>query len=320
MTFADVLAAADRVQAVLPPTPAWSYPLLDAVAGCEVVVKHENSQPTGAFKVRGGINLVRTLSAEALAAGLVTASTGNHAQSIGYAARLARCPAEVVAPIGSPPRKLAAVRLLGATVVEHGPTMTEAVAHAKDLAAGRGSTYVDPGDTPAIVAGHATVCLELLRQRPDLEAIYVPIGSGSGAAGACLVRAELAPGCRIVGVQSSAAPAAHVAWRLREPATAPCKTRHSGLATGASFALPQRLLRDRLDDFIVVSDDDIDQAICLLATHAHTLAEGAGAAALAGLLADPERPGRCAVICSGGNAGDAEIATLARIADGSRRS
>jgi threonine dehydratase len=312
LTFDGVLAAGGVVSAHLPPTPAWSYPLLDARAGCRVVVKHENVQPTGAFKVRGGVNLAAALRERDDVAGLVTASTGNHAQSMAYAARLAGTRAVVVAPVGSPDVKLGAVRGLGAEVVVHGPTMTEAAAHAHALAEADGLTYVDPGNEPPIVYGHATVYLELLRQHPDLETIYVPIGSGTGAAGACLVRDALAPGCRVVGVQSSAAPAAYRSWTAGELTTAPCRTRMSGLATGVGFALPQSVLRERLDGFLLVSDDDIAEAAALLASHAHTLAEGAGAAALAGLLADTDRPQRCAVVVTGGNATSEEIAALAR--------
>jgi threonine dehydratase len=187
VTFDDVLQAAAAISALLPPTPAWSYPGLDATVGCEVVVKHENTQPIGAFKIRGGLALVEALPAAQLARGLVTASTGNHAQSIAYAARHAGVDCIVVVPQSAPTGKVAAVRLLGATVITFGPTMTEAGERARALAAERGMTYIDPGNTPAIIAGHATAYLELLHQYPDLEAIYVPIGSGSGAAGACLV-------------------------------------------------------------------------------------------------------------------------------------
>ena len=152
--------------------------------------------------------------------------------------------------------------------------MTEAVAHARRLADERGMSYVDPGNTPAIIAGHATVYVELFRQRPDLEAVYVPIGSGSGAAGACLVRDELAPHCLVVGVQSSAAPAAYRSWASRRAEAAPCLTRHSGLATGHSFDLPQSVLAAGLARFVLVGDGAIDRAVGLLAHKAHTLAEG----------------------------------------------
>ena len=310
LTFDDVLRAAEAIGVHLPPTPAWSYPALNAAAGCEVLVKHENMQPTGAFKVRGGLALAVAMPAAELARGLVTASTGNHAQSIAFAARLAGTEAVIVVPETAPAGKVEAVRLLGATVVTFGPTMTEAAQHARELALARGLVFVDPGNTPAIIAGHATVYLELLTSRPDLQAIYVPVGSGSGAAGACLVRDRLAPDCRVIGVQSSAAPAAHRSWKSGQIESAPCHTRHSGLATGSGFELPQSVLGRGLHDFLLVDDDAIDDAAAVLAHKAHTLAEGAGAAALGGLLSDTGRPERCAVICTGGNASDEELVAL----------
>ncbi len=309
-TFDDVLRAAEAVRDHLPPTPAWSYPALNAVAGCDVVVKHENSQPTGAFKVRGGLALAAAMPPDQLTRGLITASTGNHAQSIAYAARRAGTRATVVVPESAPACKVEAVRLLGATVVTFGPSMSEAAQHARELAEADGLVYVDPGNTPAIIAGHATVYLELLTRFPDLQAVYVPIGSGSGAAGACLVRDRLAPGCRIIGVQSSAAPAAHRSWTSGRLESAPCTTRHSGLATGSGFALPQSILAGGLHDFLLVDDDAIGDAAAALAHHAHTLAEGAGAAGLVGLLSDPDHSERCAVICTGGNASPEEVAAL----------
>ena len=311
VTFAEVLAAAERIAPHLPRTPAWSYPLLDGAVGAAVVVKHENVQPTGAFKVRGGVNLALQLSSEQRMAGLVTASTGNHAQSVCFGARLVGARAVVVVPETAPAAKVAAVRALGGEVVVHGPTMNEASDEARRIASERGMRYVDPGNDPDIVHGHATVYLELLHQYPDLDVVYVPVGSGTGASGACVVRDALAPGCRVVAVQSKAAPAAHEAWLTGRPATAPCLTRSSGLATGRSFVLPQAVLAGRLDDFVLVSDDQLDAAAGLLASHAHTLAETAGAAGLAGLLATPDREARCAVVVTGGNASQDEIRRLA---------
>lgn len=312
VTFAGVLAAAEVIAPHLPPTPAWAYGLLDDATGAQVVVKHENVQPTGAFKVRGGINLALRMTPQERTGGLVTASTGNHAQSVAYGARLVGTRAVVVVPESAPPMKQAAVRGLGGEVRVHGPTMDEAVGEARRIAQEEGMRYVDPGNEPEIIHGHATVYLELLRQYPDLEALYVPAGSGTGATGACLVREALAPACRVVAVQSSAAPAAENAWREGAPRSAPCRTRSSGLATGRSFALPQSVLAGRLDAFLLVSDDDLDAAARMLATHAHTLAESAGAAGLAGLLADPDRPARCAVVVTGGNASADELVALTR--------
>lgn len=191
-------------------------------------------------------------------------------------------------------------------------TATKSSAKACAEAERRGATYVDPGDTPAIVAGHATVYLELFRAHPELDAVYVPVGSGTGAAGACLIRDRLAPGCRVMGVQSAAAPAAHDSWAAGTVVAAPCETRHSGLATGVGFDLPQAILREGLHDFLIVTDDEIDTAAALLAREAHTLAEGAGATGLAGLLRDAGKPARCAVVVTGGNASDDDLRAITK--------
>ncbi len=316
LDFDGVVRAAEVVGRHLPPTPSWAYPVLDRRVGGRVVLKHENVQPTGAFKVRGGVNLAASLTPDEVRRGLVTASTGNHAQSTAYAARLVGARAVVVMPESAPAVKRDAVAALGAEVVVHGPDLGAAAAHARTLAEHEGLRWVSPGDDPAIVLGHATLHLELFRAHPDLEVLVVPIGSGTSAAGACLVRDAVAPGCRVVGVQSSAAPAAHDSWRSGDLVTADCRTRVAGLATCAGYALPQSVLaggRTRgLDDFVLVTDDQIDAAARVLATDAHTLAEGAGAAALAGLLALADVPAVSAVVVSGGNASLDELAALGR--------
>lgn len=311
LTFAGVLQAADAMATELPPTPSWSYPALNAAVGCDIVVKHENVQPTGAFKVRGGVSFISSLSSQERSRGLVTASTGNHAQSVAYAARLVGAQATVVMPESAPQEKVLATHLLGATVVIFGDTMGESCDHARELATSTGMRFVSPGDEPAIVHGHATIYLELLQRHPDLEAIYVPVGSGSGAAGACVVRDAIAPACRIIGVQSQLAPAAYNSWRSGQVESADCRTRFSGVATSRGSALPLSVMHSRLDDFVLVSDEQITDAMRLLAGTAHTLAEGAAAASLAGLLHDEHRPQRCAVVCTGGNADASELADLA---------
>jgi len=310
-SFAGVLAAADAIAATLPATPAWSYPMLDSRVGARVIVKHENTQPTGAFKVRGGVTLASTLDADERASGVVTVSTGNHAQSIAFAALAGGFEAVIVMPRSAPAVKVDAVIALGATVVIHGDDMPAAGARARELAVERGMRWIDPGAEHAIIHGHATVALELLRSHPEIETLYVPIGSGSGAAGAILVRDAIAPGTRIVGVQSAAAPAAHRSWRSGRIETAPISTFASGLATGAGVATTQRILRAGLDDFILVDDADLRAAMCLMATAAHTLCEGAGAAGLAAILADRDRAGTVAFACTGGNASADELRELA---------
>ncbi len=309
LTFDDVVAAGEVVARELAATPLLAHPRLDRAVGVDVLVKHEHMQPTGSFKVRGGVHLASRLTPEESDCGLITTSTGNHAQSVAYAARLARVDATVVMPTTAPACKRDAVEALGATVLTRGATLGEAAQQAREHARTTGASYVDPTD-PRIVLGHATAYLELFREATP-EVIYVPIGSGTGAAGACLVRAALAPECRIVGVQSAAAPAGWRSWRTGEIRTAACATRASGLATTTGYPLPQAILRGALDDFVLVTDDQIDAAARLLATHAHTLAEGAGAASLAALLADPAPPRRTAIVCTGGNASTEEIARLA---------
>ncbi|MFC0862834.1 threonine/serine dehydratase [Sphaerimonospora cavernae] len=306
----DVLEARRIVAAHLPETPMWSYPVLDAAVGAEVFVKHENVQPTGAFKVRGGINLLARMADRSR--GVLTYSTGNHAQSIAYAARLYGVACSIVMPENPNPAKVAAVEALGATVEIAGPTMVEAAEHARALAGRTGTRLISPADEPDIIAGVGTLYFEVLTARPDLDAVFVPVGSGTGAAAACLVAGALAPKCQVIGVQSAQAPAAHDSWRLGELVSRPMKTVVDGLATGSAFATPQAVMRDGLADFMLVSDDEIVQAQRMLLTEAHTLAEGAGAAALAALLARRERFAgrRVAVICTGANAGPAELARL----------
>lgn len=314
--FDDILTAHRHYTDLLPETPAFRYPTLDAACGgaVTIVVKHENTQPTGAFKIRGGISYfaAQAVNGALSPRGVVTASTGNHAQSIAWSAARHGVDALIVVPESTPDTKVEAIGAWGADVIRHGATMSDSLAHARSDHPDR--TFISP-DHPDIIAGHGGIYLELLRRHPDLEVIYVPVGSGTGACGAITVRDALAPGCRIVGVQSAQAPAAHRAWSTGEPATVTPATRAAGLATGSSFRDTQEIMRG-LDDFILVDDSEIDEVRVLLAKTAHTLAEGAGAAALAGLLAD-QRAGklvsrRCAVPITGGNADPDELASLVR--------
>lgn len=311
-TFADVLAARDVLAGRLPATPMWSYPALNAATGATVYVKHENVQPVGAFKVRGGLTLLAGLPPEQAARGLVSYSTGNHAQSMAYACAAYGVSCTIVMPEGASAEKVRAVRALGAAVELHGPDMGAAQQRAERLAADGDRCLVSPGDTAALMAGVGTAYLEIFEDQPDLDAVVVPIGSGTGAAGAILVAEKLAPQCRVIGVQSAAAPAAYESWRSGTCVRAPSRTVVDGLATGRGFTLPQQILRRGLADFHLVSDAQIATAQRLLASHAHTLAEGAGAAALAAVLARPEEFAglRIAVACTGGNASTAEIAAL----------
>jgi threonine dehydratase len=308
VSFTDVLRARRLLASHLPPTPTWSYPVLDDEVGRRVFVKHDNAQPTGAFKVRGGLNL---LAQRTDRRPVVTYSTGNHAQSIAYGAAAHGIAAHVVMPATASPTKVRAVQALGASVMLHGATMADAQAYAEQFAVEKDAYLISPGDEPAVIAGVATAYLELFDAVPDLDTVVVPAGSGSGAAAACVVAAAVAPACRVIAVQSAASPAAHDSWRLGECVERPNRTAVDGLATGRGFTLPQTIMRERLADFVLVDDAAIGDAQRMLATCAHTLAEGAGAAALAGVLARPDLMGeRVAIACTGGNASPRELASL----------
>jgi threonine dehydratase len=302
-TFKDVLAARGRIRPFLARTPLHSYRALNELVGAEVFVKHENYQPVGAFKVRGGINLVAQMSADERARGVIAASTGNHGQSVAYAARLFGVAARVVVPDGANPGKVAAMRGLGAEVIFHGAKFDDARLHCEQLAAENGYRYVHSGDEPHLIAGVATATLEMLEDQPDLACIIVPVGGGSGCAGACLAAKAVNPQLRVIGVQSAAAPAAHDSWRARECLARPNHTYAEGLATAVAFDLPQRILWQLLDDFLLVSDDDIRRAVRWLIERAHTLAEAAGAASLAAAYKlRAELAGqKIGLVCSGGN-------------------
>jgi threonine dehydratase len=317
-TLRDVLDAQALVGPLVVRTPATTHAPLDRLTGAHVVVKHENLQHTGAFKVRGALNLLLRLDAAERARGIVAYSTGNHAQALAHAARHTGTACTIVMPEHPNPVKERAVRDLGADVVLHGVTFDDARGRAEELAATTGARLVGAANEPLLVAGVATAYLELLQQAPGLDVLVVPVGGGSGAAAACLVAAALAPHLEVVAVQSAASPAAHDSWRAHELVTRPNATRAEGLAVGCGFALTQEVLAEHLADFLLVTDDDIALAQHHYLTGARTVAEGAGAAALAAVLAHPDRfAGRTVgVVCSGGNAGATELRRAALLEPG----
>lgn len=308
-TLVDILAAQRRLRPYLPRTPMHNYPALDALIGTAVYVKHENYQPVGAFKVRGGVNLMAQLSAAERAAGVIAASTGNHGQSVAYAARLFGVCARIVVPEGANPGKVAAMQGMGAEVIFHGVRFDEARRHCEDLAQAHGYRYIHSGNEPALIAGVATAVLEMLEDEPGLEMIIAPIGGGSGAAGACLAGKALNPALRVIGAQSEASPAAYLSWQQHAMIEAPNRTVAEGLATGSAFELPQRILWQHLDDFVLLSDEEILRAMRWLVERAHTLAEAAGAAPLAAAyrLRDNLAGRKVGLVCSGGNTSVAQL-------------
>ena len=310
--LSDVLAARQRIAPYLRPTPLYRYPALDALTGARLWVKQENHQPIGAFKVRGGVNLISQLSANDRRRGVISASTGNHGQSVAYASNLFGVHAVICVPEQANPVKVESMRALGAEVIFHGSDFDEARVHCEKLAAERGYRYIHSANEPALIAGVATYTLEILEERPDTDVIVVPVGGGSGLAGASIVARAVRSSIEVVGVQSEAAPAAHRSWRARALVEDTTATIAEGLATRTAFELTQRILWDLVDDFMLVPESRLAEATRLMIEKTRNLVEPAGAASLAAVLHAPDRfAGRTvAIVCSGGNISPEQLVSL----------
>jgi threonine dehydratase len=236
--LADVLRARKQIRPYLRPTPLFSYAALNRLVGTQVSVKHENHQPVGAFKVRGGVNLISQLSAGDKQRGVIAASTGNHGQSIAYAAKLFGIRAIICVPERANPVKVEAMQDLGAEIIAHGRDYDDAREYCERLAGDEGYRYIHSGNEPLLIAGVATAALEILQEEPDVDIIIVPIGGGSGAAGACIVVDSMRPQSQVIGVQSEAAPAAHRSWQSRQLVEDRMGTYAEGLATPHGFRAP----------------------------------------------------------------------------------
>jgi threonine dehydratase len=309
--FDDIVAARKLLAPTLTPTPLVTHPLLSRRVGAEVHVKLENAVPLGSFKLRGGLNFVASLSPEERARGLVTATRGNHGQSLASAAQRHRVACTVFVPAGNNPDKNMAIAALGARVMISGHDFDAAWQAAQDFAAGSGAIAVHPSREPRLIAGYATVALEMLDQASQpLDTVLVPVGGGSLAAGMGLVFKALSPHTRVIGVQSAAAPALARAWRTGEMKEFPVgETIADGLATRVPSPDTVEILREVLDDVVEVSEAEIAGSIRCLAETLHQLAEGAGAAALAGALHLHRRLAgqRVGVVLSGGNITSAQF-------------
>lgn len=308
-TIRDVIAAADRIRPHIAPTPLRHSPAISELLGADVYLKYEHHLPTGAFKVRGGVNLISQLTPAEHEAGVIAASTGNHGQSVAFASRLFGVRAIVCAPEQANPGKVAAMRELGAEVKLVGADYDEARLACEKLAASEGYRYIHSGDEPLLIAGVGTHTLEILAEQPRIDTIVVPIGGGSGAAGACIVAKAIDPSIQVIGVQSQEAPAAYQSWRDRRMVEVASHTWAEGLSTGTAFELPQRIMRRLLDDFVLVSDEDIKAAVRALLERSRIVVEGAGAASFAAALALRDRLAgrRVALILSGGNISIAQL-------------
>lgn len=312
-TYEDVLAAAPVVHRYLRPTPLYEWPALSRLLGCRFFLKHENHTPTTAFKVRGGIYLVSRLPEEQKRQGIIGCTTGNHGQSLAYACRLFGVRCVLVVPAKNNPDKLAAMRVLGAELIEHGEDFDEARAHCEAIRHREGLRYVHSANEPDLIAGVGTYGLEIFEDLPEPDVILVPVGLGSGICGTSLVAAARRPATRILGVQAELAPAVTLSWREgRSIEMDTPRTFAEGMATRMPADMTLKIMRRYVHDMILVSDAELREAIRLLLRLTHNLAEGAGAASTAAALRMREQlAGKTVVgVLSGGNL---DLRELARI-------
>jgi len=318
ITLEDAERAHGRLEPYLVPTPLRHYPELDAAVGggVRVFVKHENHQPPNAFKARNALSALTALEPEQRARGVCAATRGNHGLGLAYAGRLLDAPVVVCVPRGNNPEKNAGMRALGAEVVEEGADYDASVEAAHRIARERGLTIVHSTNDRGVLAGAATLWLEVLEQSPDVDAAVVAVGGGSQAVGALVAFRALRPGAEVFAVQAAGAPAGYESWRAgRMMTTASADTFADGLATRSAYALTFPALRAGLADFVTVTDAEIAEAMRTLLRTTHNLVEGAGAVGLAGLgrLRDRLAGRTVAIVLSGGNV-DRE--TLRRVVAG----
>lgn len=318
VSIEDVVAARERIAPYLARTPLYEYPGLSKLLGFPYYVKHENHQPVGAFKVRGGVNFMSQMSEEEKARGVICATRGNHGQSVAYAAKLFGVQAYIVVPEGNNPEKNAAMEDLGAELVVHGKDFDEAVAKAEELKNEHGYRYVHSANEPALIAGVGTYAMEIFETLDMVDVIIVPIGLGSGISGVSIVAKKLSPETRIIGVQAEKAPAVCLSWRENKVVrTESADTIADGLATRAPAAVTLEIINHCVDDIILLSEQEIIDGVGLLLRETHNLAEGAGAASTAAAfkLRDTLKGKRVVGVLSGGNI---DRATLKAVLEKSR--
>jgi len=302
LTLAEVEAAAQRLRGEVVDTPCLHSRTLSAIAGCEVALKFENHQFTASFKERGALNKMAQLSAAERDSGVLAVSAGNHAQGVAYHAQRMGVPATIVMPRFAPAVKVENTRRFGATVVLEGDTFDDARARGLALAEERGLTVVHPYDDLAVAAGQGTIALEMLAAQPQLDTLVVAIGGGGLISGMATAAKALRPGLQVIGVQTERFPAVWnaVHGERRESGQA---TIADGIAVKSPGALTLPLIRERVDDVLLVGEDDIEQAILMLLEIEKTVVEGAGAVGLAALLKHSGRFAgrRVGLVLSGGN-------------------
>ena len=301
--ISDVLAARRVISPHVLRTPLRRYPGLCSLLDADVWVKHENFQVMGSFKPRGGMNLIGVSSADERERGFITASSGNHGQSICVAAKTFGSRATVVVPENVNPVKQAAMESLGAKVIKHGAYFDISNEHAIALAEETGMRYVHAVNEPLLIAGVGTYTLEIHEDLGEVDYIIVPVGGGSGVSGACVVSSAVSPGTKVVGVQAAAAPAVYEAWRTGQLGKHKMETAAEGLATGQAYALPVGILRKHLHNFVLVSEESILRGIELFLRHTRSLVEHAGATTVAAALEMKEdlKGKRVVLVATGAN-------------------
>jgi threonine dehydratase len=316
--MADVNAARTRLGGYLSPSPARRYPLLDALVGHDIAVwvKHDNHLPINSFKVRNATSALAALVARdpaSAARGVAAASTGNHGQGLAWAGAQLGVPVTVCVPVGNNPEKSAVMQSYGARVVERGDTYEDTVRECQALAAREGLELIHSTNNVDVIAGAATLSAEFFEQVPGLDAVVLALGGGSQSVGAITVRDALYPDAAVYAVQSDSARAQYDGWRSGEvQANQPAHTFAEGIATGATYELTFPALRAGLADFVLVSNDDIAQGVRDLFRITHNVAEGAGAAGLAGLrVLAPMLAGKTVgIVMCGGNLDGERLGTI----------
>jgi len=305
VTYEDVLEAYRRIAPYIKRTPVETSRTFSKMSGYEVFMKLEVLQRTCAFKIRGALNKILSLNEEQLKRGVIACSAGNHAQGVAYSARLRGTKAVIVMPEGTPRPKVEATKGYGAEVILHGTVFDEALEYTMMLVRKYGYTFVHPFDDPYVIAGQGTIAIELFNQVKELDAIVVPIGGGGLISGIAVAAKEINPRIKIIGVQSKGAPSMKISIDKGEIVKLPyVNTIADGIAVKRPGELTFKIISEIVDDIVLVSDDDIMQAICLLLFRNKILAEPAGVAGLAAILfADIELPAgsKVATLISGGN-------------------
>lgn len=304
VTYNDVLEALPRVHAALKPTLLCNWPGLSEKLGFDLYLKHENHQPVGAFKVRGGIHLVSTLTTDEREAGILGVSTGNHGQSLAFAAKHFGVRCTIVVPEGNNPDKNRAIRQLGADLIEYGRDFDEAREHMAEIQRQRGGRYVHSANEPKLIAGVGSLAWEVFEVLPDPDVFLVPIGLGSGVCGASVVTKHRRPETQVIGVQAENASAVVRSWRSGKMETDErIQTWAEGLATRVPAELTLGIMRRYMDDALLVGEEEMRLAAAMLLKHTHNLAEGSGAATLAAAWQHRDRLAgkKVVAVLSGGN-------------------